>query len=108
MKALIGALLLVASAGAQAGYPACWPKQLGSTGSSYKTGFAGGMKWVAWTCTKRGVKTIYVLSAPVDYEPEHPDVSGMTPVRAAKAYWDANVGGNAPEAAKAAARAAFP
>ena len=107
MKALIGALLLVASAGVQAGYPACWPKQLGSTGSSYKTGVVDGVKWVAWTCKARGQQKLHVYSAPVGYVLVHPTQSGLTPTKAARAYWDANVKGEAADAAVDAAIEAF-
>tara|TARA_R110000868_G_scaffold2620_8_gene18738 strand:- start:2146 stop:2472 length:327 start_codon:yes stop_codon:yes gene_type:complete len=107
MKWLVGLVLACCSLAAQAGYPVCWPKQLGSTGSSYKTGAVNGFKWVAWTCQSKRVRTLCILSAPVDYELVHPDISGLTPGRAARAYWDANVKGGVAAEAEQAAKAAF-
>lgn len=90
--------------------PPCWPRQLGSTGSDFKRGTTADGNWVAWTCTARGVTATYGAWAVHDYVVQHPDVTGLTPTRAARAYWDANVN-TAPDARidrlKAAARAAF-
>lgn len=90
MKHLILGLALIAGT-AQAAPPPCWPKQLGSTGSDYKRGTTPDGQWLAWTCTARGRTTVHGPLAVTGYEIKHPDVTGLTPMRTARAYWDANV-----------------
>lgn len=96
---LIAAVMLVAAAAfgvtvvhAAEKAPPCWPKQLGSTGSSFRTGSTPDGRWVAWTCVVSGKQQVYGVWAVSSYEIVHPDTTGMTPIKTAGAYWTANVG----------------
>ncbi len=71
--------------------PPVMPAQLGSSGSAFKAGYTDAGRWLAWRHTVSGVTTVYVVCAAYDYEIQHPDTTGMTPIRAARAYWLANV-----------------
>jgi hypothetical protein len=71
--------------------PPCWPKQIGSTGSSFKRGADGNGHWLGWTCTTKGVTTTYGVFALNTYSIKHPVIEGMTASKAAQAYWKANV-----------------
>ncbi len=70
--------------------PPCWPKQLGSTGSDFKQGETADGRWIGWTCLVKGKPTVFGVVAVADYRIQHPDVAGMTPTKAAAAYWKAN------------------
>jgi len=71
--------------------PPVMPAQLGSTGSAFKAGSAHEGVWLAWRYTVNGVGHQYTLCATHDYQVIHPDTTGMTPIRTARAYWTANV-----------------
>jgi len=71
--------------------PPCWPRQLGSTGSDFKRGEDDTGQWLGWTCTKNGVKSVYGVFALKGYKIVDPDITGMTPTKAAQAYWKANI-----------------
>ena len=110
MKLLFALLFIICGPCAAAeSAPPCWPKQLGSTGSDFKQGQTSVGRWIGWTCTKGGVKTVYGAYALNSYVPVHPNVDGMTPTKAAQAYWAANVKSKDPQLAsvRAAMEAAF-
>ncbi len=98
MKHILAAVLLslACAAGAQTTppVPPVFPAQLGSAGSTFKAGAIPEGKWLAWAHTVNGERFIYVVCAQHDYMLTHPDTTGMTPIRAARAYWVANVGTN--------------
>ena len=74
--------------------PPCWPKQIGSTGSFYKTGETETTRWVGWTCTSRGgVSRIYGVVALKGYQIIHPSntLQTSTPISTVRAYWALNV-----------------
>lgn len=74
--------------------PKCWPKPasaLSGSASYYKTGeMQDGVRWIAWTCTQRGVVTLYDYAAVPEYSIAYPDVTGMTLIQAAEAFWRVN------------------
>ena len=91
MKVLFWLLFIVIGPCAHAAPPPCWPKQLGSTGSDFKSGSTPDGRWIGWTCTERGIKKVHGVVALHGYEIKHPDVRGMTPIKTAQAYYAANV-----------------
>ncbi len=91
MKAIIALFLIVLGAFAHAAPPPCWPRQLGSTGSDFKKGATPDGRWIGWTCVVKGVPKVFGAVALNSYEIKHPDVTGMTPIKTAQAYWAANV-----------------
>lgn len=91
---VISALLLggaLIGAVAKAAPPPCWPKQLGSTGSDFKRGETTDAQWLGWTCIVKGSPQVFGIVALKSYTIVHPDISGMTPTKAAAAYYAANV-----------------
>jgi hypothetical protein len=108
VKSLYVILLLILGTQAQAQTkPTCWPKQAGSTGSSYKRGETDTLRWIAWTCATKTKTVLYVYSAPKSYEVIHPDTKDMTTIKTVEAYFVANVKAAADPQAVAAAQAAF-
>lgn len=92
MKSLYVAALLSLSMPAQAvDLPPCYPHQLGSTGSDFKRGETAEAEWLGWTCTRAGKETVYGVVSLKTYTIVHPDVTGLSPTKAAAAYWAANV-----------------
>lgn len=90
MKRIFVAALLMAAGMAQA-YPACLPKQLGGSGTAYKTGSNPDGVWIAWTCMIRGKKTIPVYAALLNYQIVQPSTRRMSYAEAIREYIDANV-----------------
>jgi hypothetical protein len=90
MKALLLALALVAAPVA-AKPPPCWPKQAGSTGSSYKTGETPNTEWIGWVCMSTGKPVIHVVVIRKGTSLVKPDVAGLTPVATLTKFWQANV-----------------
>jgi hypothetical protein len=71
--------------------PPVFPAQIGSSGSVFKAGQVAEGKWLAWSHTIGGETRYYAVCARHDYVIVHPDTTGMTPIRTARAYWAANV-----------------
>lgn len=113
MRIIAALSLLIACAPAHAA-PPCWPKQIGSTGSDYKIGQTADGKWLAWTCVVKGKPEVFAVWAVSGWTSDNmttPNTTGLTPVKAARAFWDANVRpSNDPRHARlfANARASFP
>lgn len=107
----LGLLLLAPAAHAQSAMPPCWPKQLGSTGSSYRTGTTVDGRWVSWVCIVKGRQQVFGFWGTSAFRITHPDTTGLTTIKTAVAYWNANVGNSdtaALQRLRAASRAAFP
>lgn len=74
------------------GMPAVWPSEVGSVGSSFKTGsvrYVG--KWLKWTRTRGTLKTTYIICAKHDYTLVRPNTEGRTPIQSIRMFWVANV-----------------
>jgi hypothetical protein len=91
MKRFLALAILVASFAATAAEPPCWPRQLGSTGSDFKQGATPDGQWMGWTCEVDGKPQVFGMYALAEYKVKHPDVTGLSPSKAASAYWTANV-----------------
>ena len=83
-------MLASSAAHSQATTPPCWPRQLGSTGSDFKRGETADGRWVGWTCQVNGAPKVFGAVAVAGYEIQHPDITGLSPTKAATAYWRAN------------------
>lgn len=93
MIRILCAALLLTCAHAQAA-PPCWPKQIGGTGSDYKTGDTADGTWLGWTCTAKGhtgAVGVWAVKGWGIPNMTRPDTKGLTGVKAAKAFWEANV-----------------
>ncbi len=91
-------------------YPACWPKQAGSTGSAYKRGMVDGVQWVGWTCTVSGKQKLEGFVYRLGFEMFEPATVTTTAPSTLKALWTENVrdGDVTMNPAREAMRAAFP
>lgn len=97
MKILFALLLIILGPCAQAQAikkPPCWPKELDSTGSAWKTGSTKDARWLGWTCRVAGVPKVFGIVVLKDYELKHPIEQGLSTVKTAEAYWALNVRAN--------------
>lgn len=71
--------------------PACWPKQIGATGSSFIYIETSDARAMSWNCVTSKTVTTICIAGLRTYMPKLPDTAGLTAVAAARAYWNANV-----------------
>jgi len=91
MRAFLLSLALLCGAAHAADLPPCWPKQLGSTGSSYRVGNTEDGNWIGWICVVNGVQKPFGVWAMHEYQVIHPITTGLTTIQTARAYFQANV-----------------
>lgn len=92
MKAIV--LVLALFCGSVYAAPPCWPKQIGGTGSDYKFGQTVDGKWIGWTCQVNSKPMVFAVWATPGWTTDNmtvPNTVGLSGVKTARAFWEANV-----------------